>query len=121
MLAHSIKRSSYYSFNFILRTLLKSDNPEKALNHFLQFREQGFLPDNYTIPSLLKRLHDLHQPLHYRENIHSFAIKNGYLKDIFVSTGFVEMYFSFGYVASSRQLFDETPTKDVVYGLPWFL
>ncbi|RZC82732.1 hypothetical protein C5167_045518 [Papaver somniferum] len=114
MLAHSIKRSSCYSFNSTLRTLLKSGNLEKARHHFVQFRDQGFLPDNYTIPSLLKLLHDLHQTLHYRENIHSFAIKNGHLKDIFVTTGFVEMYFGFGYVASSRQLFDETPIKDVV-------
>ncbi|MCL7033720.1 hypothetical protein MKW94_007599 [Papaver nudicaule] len=114
MLAQSIKRNSSYSFNSILRTLLKSVNLEKALDHFVQYREQGLLPDIYAIPSLLKLLHDLHHPLRYRENIHSFAIKNGYLKDIFVSTGFVEMYFSFGYVASSRHLFDEIPTKDVV-------
>ncbi|OVA15202.1 Pentatricopeptide repeat [Macleaya cordata] len=109
-----IKHQSSYSFNSIIRTHLSSGHPEKALTNFTQFKEQGLLPDNFTIPSLLKLCFELNQPSIHGENIHAFAIKTGYLQDIIVSTGFVELYFNYGHFSASYQLFDEISERDVV-------
>ncbi|PIA48252.1 hypothetical protein AQUCO_01400676v1 [Aquilegia coerulea] len=109
-----IKHHSTYTFNTTIRTHLNSNHPEKALTHFTKFKEQGFLPDSFTIPSLIKLCFRLNQPPLHGENIHSFVIRKGYLQDIIVSTSLVEMYFKYGFFSGSCNVFDEISQRDVV-------
>ncbi|OVA16218.1 Pentatricopeptide repeat [Macleaya cordata] len=107
-------QSCSYSFNSIIRTYLGSGHPVKALTHLTQFRELGLLPNNFTIPSLLKQCFNIYQPSIHGENIHAFAIKTGCFQDVLISTGKVEMYFNYGYFSASHQMFDEIPDRAIV-------
>ncbi|KAF5189823.1 Pentatricopeptide repeat-containing protein [Thalictrum thalictroides] len=109
-----IKHHSTYSFNTTTRAHINSNHPEKAITHFTKFKEQGFLPDSFIIPSLIKLCFRLNEPPLHGQHIHAFVIKKGYLQDIIVCTSLVEMYFKYGFISGSCNVFDEIPQRDVV-------
>lgn len=110
----NIRQQSTFSLNSTIRSHLSSGQPESALKHFLESQGQGLRPDKFTIPSLLKLSLDLDEPLHHGEQIHAFSIKSGYINDLFVCTGLVEMYFKNGQFNAPHQLFGEISKRDVV-------
>ncbi|XP_072994892.1 pentatricopeptide repeat-containing protein At3g49170, chloroplastic-like [Typha latifolia] len=109
-----VRQYTAFSLNFTIRSHLSSGNPIKALTHFLESQKRGTRPDRFTVPSLLKLSLELEEPPLHGEQIHAFAIKSGFMFDLYVSTGLIEMYFKYGYFHAPYKLFDEMPKRDVV-------
>ena len=69
----------------------------------------GVEPNCFTFSSLLKSC-----PLEPGKALHSQAIKLGFVSDLFVRTGLVDVYARGGDVMSAQQLFDTMPEKSLV-------
>lgn len=75
--------------------------------------ENGFLPDNFTLPFLLKACAQL-QALREGEAIHVHAIKTGLETDVYVKNTLMRLYAVCGKIAVARKLFDKIPDRDLV-------
>ncbi|CAN6444138.1 unnamed protein product [Victoria cruziana] len=103
-----------FHYNAIIRNHLRTNRPDQALQHYFRMRKDGFLPDNFTISSLLKVCYSLDSCMCNCKLIHAFAIRSGYQQDIFVSTGLVGLYLSYGDYEAAHHLFAEIGKRDVV-------
>lgn len=76
-------------------------------------REQGFVIDSFSFPSLLKASTKI-SALNEGMELHGFATKMDYVSDPFVQTGLVAMYAACGHIEDARQMFDKMFQKDIV-------
>ena len=70
-------------------------------------------PDHITILSILPSCSSL-GALETGRWVHTFAGKNGFLKESKLWNSLVEMYAACGSIDEARQMFDQMPSKDVV-------
>ncbi|KAF3955727.1 hypothetical protein CMV_019083 [Castanea mollissima] len=82
---------------------------DQALFYYAQMLVHGVEPNCFTFSSLLKSC-----PLEPGKALHSQAIKLGFVSDLFVRTGLVDVYARGGDVMSAQQLFDTMPEKSLV-------
>lgn len=97
----------------MIRGLVSVDRMDDALRHYVDMREAGISPDNFTYPFALKacaRLRDLVNGT----RIHADAVKSGFELDVFVKTGLLSMYAQCGCLDDAHALFDGMPVKNVV-------
>lgn len=97
----------------MIRGLVSKDCFDQAVEFFHSMREQGFLPNNFTFPFLLKactRLLDLE----LGTKLHTLVVKGGFDYDVFVKTGLVCFYAKCGGLQDAEKVFDDIPEKNVV-------
>ncbi|KAF5191373.1 Pentatricopeptide repeat-containing protein [Thalictrum thalictroides] len=75
--------------------------------------EVGLLPDNYSLPYVLKACAYL-QNCKLGEQVHGDVLKLGFLYDIFVGNTLILMYSSCGSMVEGGKLFDEMPMRTAV-------
>lgn len=75
--------------------------------------DNGFLPDNFTLPFLLKACAQL-QALGEGKAIHVHAIKTGLESNVYVKNTLMRLYAVCGEIDASRKLFDKIPQRDLV-------
>ncbi|KAI4351034.1 hypothetical protein L6164_005423 [Bauhinia variegata] len=73
----------------------------------------GFMPDVYTIPAVLKSCAKFSAIAEIRQ-FHSMAVKMGLWCDIFVQNTLVHVYSISGDCVGATRLFDDMPVRDVV-------
>ncbi|WOL06939.1 pentatricopeptide repeat-containing protein [Canna indica] len=86
---------------------------QDALQLFHQMRSQGFAPDLYILPSLLRACARLPAPDTGR-SLHAVVLRSASPHDAFVCSALIDMYCKCGRVPCARQVFDETLHKDLV-------
>lgn len=76
-------------------------------------RKDGFLPNNFTFPFVLKACSRL---LDYQlgVRIHALVVKGGFDEDVYVNTGLVCLYARCGYLGDAHKVFDDITDKNVV-------
>ncbi|KAK8926189.1 putative pentatricopeptide repeat-containing protein [Platanthera zijinensis] len=102
-----------FHFNTAIRGLVSADRMPDAVQFYHQMRREGFSPDNFTFPFVLKacaRIPDLETGT----KIHSQLLKSGFELDVFVKTGLVSLYSKCGRLADAQKLFDEMSVTNVV-------
>ncbi|KAF9622003.1 hypothetical protein IFM89_029223 [Coptis chinensis] len=80
-----------------------------ALSLYSQMLSYGVEPNQFTFSSVLKSC-----SLEPGKVIHSQILKLGFVSDVYVRTGLLDVYARGGDVVSARQLFDTMPEKSVV-------
>ncbi|KAF9625864.1 hypothetical protein IFM89_027641 [Coptis chinensis] len=102
-----------FMWNSMIRGYAHSSTPKEALILFLEMREKGYSPNNYTFPFLLKACNQL-MDLNLGLGIHGIVIKYGFEDcDVFIQTSLVNFYASCGSVQIARLLFDRCLQRDV--------
>ncbi|KAK8950397.1 putative pentatricopeptide repeat-containing protein [Platanthera guangdongensis] len=102
-----------FHFNTAIRGLVSADRMPDAVQFYHQMRREGFSPDNFTFPFVLKacaRIPDLETGT----KIHSQLLKSGFELDVFVKTGLVSLYSKCGRLADAQKLFDDMSVTNVV-------
>ncbi|CDP15415.1 unnamed protein product [Coffea canephora] len=102
-----------FLWNTMIRGLVSKDRFDQAVEFFYSMREEGFLPNNFTFPFLLKactRLLDME----LGSKLHTLVVKGGFDYDVFVKTGLVCLYAKCGGVKDAEKVFDDIPEKNVV-------
>ncbi|KAK1261495.1 Pentatricopeptide repeat-containing protein [Acorus gramineus] len=91
--------------NTIIRTLIRSKDPRKALDFYNhQMLPRSIPPNHFTHPLLSKACADL-RLVADGEKSHAVALKSGLASDLFVFNSLIHMYSSFGRVDSARRVF----------------
>ncbi|XP_047339433.1 pentatricopeptide repeat-containing protein At1g08070, chloroplastic-like [Impatiens glandulifera] len=99
-----------------IRCFSSCKNPNDISIAFLLYRNfisNGFLPNNYTFPFILKSCAKTHRLIEGKQ-CHVHVIKNGFQSDLYVVNNLLRMYAVCGEITSVRQLFDESPKRDLV-------
>ncbi|CAL5330370.1 unnamed protein product [Camellia sinensis] len=110
---HQTQQPNIYLYNTIIRGFVSNDCFDEAVQFYGLMRRDGFLPNNFTFPFVLKactRLSDFQLGL----KMHTLVVKAGFDYDVFVKTGLVCLYAKCGYLGDAHQVFDDIPDKNVV-------
>ncbi|KAM1597916.1 hypothetical protein PS2_032774 [Malus domestica] len=102
-----------FLWNTMIRGLVSNDCFDDAIQFYGSMRKDGFLPNSFTYPFVLKacaRQSDFQLGL----NIHTLVVKTGFDFDVYVKTSLLCLYAKCGYLEHAHQVFDEMPEKNVV-------
>ncbi|KAJ9680275.1 hypothetical protein PVL29_019554 [Vitis rotundifolia] len=101
-------------YNAIIRGLATSNNDSiEGLVVYKQMLSKGIVPDNYTIPFVLKACAES-RAVREGEEVHGQAIKMGLASDVYVSNTLMRMYAVCDVIRSARKVFDSSPQRDLV-------
>lgn len=101
-------------YNAIIRGLATSNNDSiEGLVVYKQMLSKGIVPDNYTIPFVLKACAES-RAVREGEEVHGQAIKMGLASDVYVSNTLMRVYAVCDVIRSARKVFDTSPQRDLV-------
>ncbi|OVA16941.1 Pentatricopeptide repeat [Macleaya cordata] len=102
-------------YNLIIRGFsCTKENPLGSSFYFYRkMLEKGFVPDNFTLPFLLKAC-ARSKALREGELIHCCSIKTGFSLDVYVKNTLMRLYAVCGLINAVQKLFDESPQRDLV-------
>ncbi|XP_072974266.1 pentatricopeptide repeat-containing protein At4g14850 [Typha angustifolia] len=104
---------SVVSWTALISGAAQNGRPSLSLLHFAAMLRSSVKPNDFTFPSAFKAAASLPSSFAGRQ-VHSLAVKSGYIADVFVSCAALDMYFKTGLAADGRNLFDEMPNQNVV-------
>ena len=104
-------------YNNAIKALSSAQNSSFSLEAVALFRAmliKGLVPDNYTVPYVLKACAQS-QALREGEQIHAHCIKTGMLLSIvYVKNTLMRLYAVCGVIKAVQKLFDGSPQRDLV-------
>ncbi|KAF3448020.1 hypothetical protein FNV43_RR08728 [Rhamnella rubrinervis] len=107
------KEPNIFLWNTMIRGLVSCDCFNDAIEFYGSMRRQGFLPNSFTFPFVLKacaRLSDIQLGL----KIHTLVVKAGFEYDVFVMTSLLCLYSKSGLLEHAHKVFADIPEKNVV-------
>ncbi|KAI3781520.1 hypothetical protein L2E82_11537 [Cichorium intybus] len=113
LLFTQIQEPNIYVWNTLIHGLVSHDHFQESIKCFYSMRQNGFLPNFFTFPFVLKactRVLDLRLGV----ELHTIMVKVGYDLDAFVKTGLVCFYAKSGRLDDACKVFDEMPEKNPV-------
>ncbi|KAL1126037.1 hypothetical protein V6Z11_A13G084600 [Gossypium hirsutum] len=102
----NISQPDVVLFNTMARGYSRSNTPIQAIPLFSQLLSFGFLPDDYTFPSVLKACSSA-KALKEGKQIHCLVIKLGLNHNIYICPSLISMYTECNDVDSARRVFDK--------------
>ncbi|XP_073032301.1 putative pentatricopeptide repeat-containing protein At3g08820 [Primulina eburnea] len=102
-----------FLYNTMINGLVSNDCFSQAIDLFHSMRKEGFLPNNFTFPFVLKscaRKLDFELGV----KVHSLVVKVGFDRDVFVNTGLVAFYSKVEALQDAQKVFNDIPEKNVV-------
>ncbi|OEL14518.1 Pentatricopeptide repeat-containing protein [Dichanthelium oligosanthes] len=102
-----------FMYNTIIRACCNSSCPQEALRLHRGMLERGILPNEFTLPFVLKACTRAQAWGHARA-AHGVALKLGFVGQVFVGNALLHSYASAGSLADSRRFFDEMAERNVV-------
>ncbi|KAF2318015.1 hypothetical protein GH714_041342 [Hevea brasiliensis] len=97
----------------MIRGFSKTSEPLKAFDYYKRMQGKGLVADNFTFSSLLKACGQVGSVL-LAEQMHCSTLKHGLESHLFVRNALIHMYGMFKYIETSRQLFEEIPSPELV-------
>ncbi|KAL2345716.1 hypothetical protein Fmac_007001 [Flemingia macrophylla] len=104
---------SVYIWNSMIRGLVNGHNPRKSILLYSQMIKNGYSPDHFTFPFVLKAS-SLIADQDCGKCIHSCIVKSGFEADAYTATGLLHMYVSCADMKSGLKIFDTIPKWNVV-------
>jgi pentatricopeptide repeat protein len=91
LLFHQTTQPNIYLWNKLIRGFVSNDCFHDAIHYYALMRTQGFLPNSFTFPFVLKacaRLLDVQLGV----KIHILVVKSGFDYDVYVKTSLLCLY-----------------------------
>ncbi|KVH99623.1 pentatricopeptide repeat-containing protein At1g43980, mitochondrial [Cynara cardunculus var. scolymus] len=107
----NMKELDVISWNSLIASCSKSGYKEMAYNHFRVMRTTNYLPDPFTISSVLTSCSTI-LDLRKGENIFSLSIKAGFLSNSIVSSAAIDMFSKCESINASIRVFKEIDIWD---------
>ncbi|KAL0291309.1 UNVERIFIED_CONTAM: Pentatricopeptide repeat-containing protein, partial [Sesamum angustifolium] len=105
------------SWNAMISGLTANGLHLEAFDHFMQMKEQGFVPNMYTLVSVLKAVGMLGH-VDKGKRVHECVSELGMQENILVGTALIDMYSRCGHLLEARSVFDMNFAECGVNG-PW--
>ncbi|KAK8955706.1 Pentatricopeptide repeat-containing protein [Platanthera guangdongensis] len=107
-------RRDIVSWTALISAAAKSKMRDTAVSIFLQTLELGFVPNEFTISSVIQAC-SIPQFLQFGTSLLASAIKTGYCKhNASVAGALIDMFSKNGDMVSARKVFDEIPDRNEV-------
>ncbi|XP_031483003.1 pentatricopeptide repeat-containing protein At2g22410, mitochondrial-like [Nymphaea colorata] len=103
-----------FMYNGLIRAYCFSRNPEESLLLYRQLLRRGLLPNEFTIPFVLKACVASESGWCVGMALHLQVVKLGYEPHVVVGNALVHFYVVLGWLDNAHQAFDEIPEKSVV-------
>ncbi|KAB5556072.1 hypothetical protein DKX38_006981 [Salix brachista] len=100
-------------FNVMIRSYVNNGLHQDALLVFKTMANQGFYPDNYTYPCVLKAC-SVSGNLWAGLQIHGAVVKLGLDMNLYIGNGLVSMYGKCKCLDAARRVLDEMPRRDMI-------
>lgn len=113
LIFYHAREPNRFIWNTMIRGLVSNECPDQAVNLFHSMRREGFFPNEFTFPSVIKactRLMDSKLGL----RVHTLAVKLGCSCNAFVNTGMIRFYGKCGSLRDAEKVFDDIPEKNIV-------
>ncbi|XP_020578882.1 pentatricopeptide repeat-containing protein At5g59600 [Phalaenopsis equestris] len=91
----------------------RRNSHEETLLLFRQMQTEGFPPNRFILPTLLRSASNLSDSITGR-SLHSSSIRSSLTSDPFISSSLIDFYVKSGRHADARRAFDEAPIRDSV-------
>lgn len=101
------------TWNAIITGLIKFEDNEEGLRLFLKMHACGFLPDAYTLGSILRGCAGL-KDLNRGKQAHGYAIRSGLEFDLIVGSSLANMYMRCGSLREGGNVIQLMPVHNVV-------
>lgn len=88
-------------------------SPEAAVLVYVEMLARGFVPDDYTLPFLLKAF-TRDAAVELGDELHAHALKFGLSSNAHVRNALIRMYSTSGEIDTARELFDRSSKRDAV-------
>ncbi|XP_058088135.1 pentatricopeptide repeat-containing protein At4g21065-like isoform X2 [Magnolia sinica] len=108
-----ISRPDLISWNAMIQSYVENDRSQEALIFFLEMRNLGIKPDEFSFVSILAACTSLAQ-LTTGKEVHGNLIKTGLLPDAFLGSALIDMYAKSGAISDAKHVFDEIEHKDLI-------
>lgn len=113
LLFSQIKTPNIFLWNTLLRGFVSNDCFHEAINSFVSMRRNGFMPDSFTFPFVLKACARVSR-LELGLKVHALVVKAGFDYDVFAKTSLLSLYAKCGCLDHALKVFDDIPDKNVV-------
>lgn len=100
-------------YNVMIRSYVNNHLYNDALLVFKDMVSDGFSPDNYTYPCVLKAC-SCSDNLRFGFQLHGAVLKVRLDSNLFVGNGLIAMYGKCGCLPEARHVLNEMPSRDVV-------
>ncbi|KAL1332020.1 pentatricopeptide repeat-containing protein At4g38010 [Arachis duranensis] len=104
---------SSFPCNLFISSYASSHSPRAAIIVYRWVFKNGFVPDVFTVPAVLKSCARFSGIFELRQ-LHAVVVRNGLWCDMYVQNSLVHVYNICGDNASACKVFDEMPIRDVV-------
>lgn len=104
------------SWTLMITRFSQLGNPSDAIDQFEQMLLTGFIPDRFTLSSVLSACAELGW-LSFGQQLHCSVVKSGLSMDVCVGCSLVNMYSkcaAYGSMDNSRKVFDRMPDHNVM-------
>ncbi|KAK1388795.1 Vegetative storage protein [Heracleum sosnowskyi] len=112
-ISEPVKKSSVVLWNHLIRGYAWEGPYNEAIDLYNEMIDIGVRPSKYTYPFVLKACAGL-EAVGDGRLVHDHAERNGFDKDVFVSTALVDFYVKCGCLGDARKVFDGMCERDVV-------
>ncbi|KAK4438845.1 Pentatricopeptide repeat-containing protein [Sesamum alatum] len=106
-------RRNSATWNAVITGLIKSEFNEEALRLFAKMHAAGFLPDAYTLGSVLRGCAGL-RDLVKGKQVHCYAIRSGLELDLVVGSSMAHMYMRCGILSEGQRVIQSMPVHNIV-------
>ena len=106
------KRDSV-TFNALITGYSKDDLNEEAIKLFLEMRNCGYKPSDFTFAAVLCAGIGL-DDLKFGQQVHGSVVKTNFVWNVFVGNALLDFYSKHDYLIEARKLFDELLDLDCV-------
>nr|XP_043620966.1 pentatricopeptide repeat-containing protein At2g03380, mitochondrial [Erigeron canadensis] len=100
------------TWNSIINGYAQTGYKDEVTRLFHQMRSEGFLPDEFTLVTLLSCFSSAGD-LHVGSSVHSYCIKVSY-DDVYINTALLHFYASCGELKTARRVFDSMGEKSTI-------
>ncbi|XAR60162.1 hypothetical protein NMG60_11033418 [Bertholletia excelsa] len=102
-----------FTWTVMISSYAQAEQGERALQCFSQMQKEGIKPNEFTLASCLRGCAGL-SSIHSGTQLHSFAIKSGQFKDVFVASALVDLYGKCGCIEDAEIVFKGMDSCDTV-------
>lgn len=102
-----------FMYNTLVRAYSNSDCPQEALRLHRGVLQRGILPNEFTLPFVLKACTTV-RAVEHALAAHGVVVKLGFVQQIFVANALLHFHASAGSLRDSRRFFGEMADRNVV-------